>query len=317
LKSLFGCILNTTSLVAKVGLVIPTLNAGPRWSECLEGIGRQSFRPDRLLIIDSSSTDQTVALASLAGFEVVIIDRSKFNHGATRQWAVDHLHDCDIVVFMTQDAIPADNDALSEIVRCFDDPEVAVAYGRQLPHHGATNIEAHARAFNYGSCSVKKGAAAVGQIGTKVFFCSNSFAAYRRSISVSLGGFRHDLILGEDMEFAARAVQAGYINMYTATATVRHSHDYSVAQLIRRYFDIGVFDQRNPWMRRQFGSHRGEGLRFIGSEFRYLKARSPLQILRAFCQNAAKLVGYRLGRIERLLPKSTKRRLSMLPGFWR
>jgi len=155
------------------------------------------------------------------------------------------------------------------------------------------------------------------QLGTKVFFCSNSFAAYRRTVLLSLGGFKRDLILGEDMEFAARAIKAGYANVYCATAPVYHSHDYTMAQIVERYFDIGVFDYRNQWMREEFGSHGGEGLRFIESELRYLFANAPLEILRALAQTAAKLFGYRLGRLEWLLPTPIKRKLSMQPGYWR
>jgi rhamnosyltransferase len=312
-----GEILSSSGGGQSVGLVIPTLNAGASWTSCLEGIKNQSLKPRRLLNIDSASIDETTTLARSAGFEVIRIDRSQFNHGGTRQMAVEYLDDCNIIVFLTQDAILASRDTLAEIVRCFDDPSVAVAYGKQLPHKGATPIEAHARAFNYGPRTFRKDAAAAKQLGTKVFFCSNSFAAYRRSMLTDLGGFRSDLILGEDMEFAARAIKAGYANVYCATAPVYHSHDYTVAQIVERYFDIGVFDDMNPWMREQFGSHKGEGLRFIASELRYLVTHAPLEIPRALVQTAGKLVGYRLGRLERLLPTGIKRRLSMLPSYWR
>ncbi len=119
------------------------------------------------------------------------------------------------------------------------------------------------------------------------------------------------------MEFAARAVRAGYANVYCAAAPVYHSHAYTMAQTVERYFDIGVFDARHPWMRQQFGSHGGEGLRFIVSELRYLAIHAPMEVPRSLLQTAAKLVGYRLGRLERLLPTGMKRRLSMLPGYWR
>jgi rhamnosyltransferase len=300
-----------------VGLVIPTLNAGKRWRECLEGITNQSLKPQRSLIVDSASTDSTVPLAASAGFEVAHIDRAQFNHGGTRQWAAEHLSDCEIIVFLTQDAILATADSLLELVRCFDAPEVAVAYGRQLPHKGATAIEAHARLFNYGSTSEMKNIDAVQHMGTKAFFCSNSFAAYRRSVLLMLGGFRRDLILGEDMEFAARVIKAGHTNFYCAAAPVYHSHDYGIAETLKRYFDIGVFDHRNPWMREQFGSHRGEGFRFVASELRYLTVRSPLNVPRAILQTAAKLLGYRLGRLERLFSNRLKRSVSMFPAYWR
>ncbi len=252
-----------------------------------------------------------------AGFETVRIERSEFNHGGTRQKAVEQLDDCEVIIFLTQDAILASAESFAEIVRCFDDPSVAVAYGRQLPHHGSSPIEAHARKFNYPARTIKKNRASIEQFGAKVFFCSNSFAAYRRSVLLRLGGFRRDLILGEDMEFAARAIKAGYSNIYCATAQVFHSHDYTFSQIVERYFDIGVFDDENPWLRKDFGSHRGEGLRFIASELRYLRKHAPYAIPRAILQTAGKLVGYRLGRLQRLLPTSCKRKLSMFPRYWR
>ncbi len=301
----------------RVGLVIPTLNAGERWPLCLERVVCQSLRPHRLVIVDSASDDGTTESARLLGFEILSIARAQFNHGGTRQWAAEYLHDCDLVVFLTQDAILADADAIAEIVRCFDDPQVALAYGRQLPHAWATPIEAHAREFNYAAQSLKKDAAAADRIGAKVFFCSNSFAAYRRSVLLGLEGFRRDLILGEDMEFAARAIAAGYANYYCASALVHHSHDYTAVQTFRRYFDLGVFDRRHAWMRARFGSHSGEGLRFIRSELRFLAARAPAQIPRSVLRSVAKLVGYRCGRAERWLPRPLKRVLTMQPSFWR
>jgi rhamnosyltransferase len=300
----------------RIGLVIPTLNAGKKWMASLSAIETQSLVPDRILIVDSESTDQTDEIAESAGFEVKTIRRSQFNHGGTRQWAAEYLTECEIILFLTQDAIPASSNAFAEIAACFDDPAVAVAYGRQLPHHGATSIESHSRIFNYGPESVKKDSTAIERLGAKVFFCSNSFAAYRRSRLLELGGFRPDLILGEDMEFAARAIRAGYANMYCAAACVFHSHDYTVRQVLQRYFDLGVFDGRNAWMRESFGSHRGEGARFVTSELRYVASTSAIEIPKSLLQTAAKLLGYRLGRLERLLPRMIKRRLSMLPAFW-
>jgi rhamnosyltransferase len=301
----------------RVGVAIPTLNAGTRWRDCLEAIRVQTLNPNRRLVVDSASTDQTVAEAQAAGFEVVPIERSQFNHGGTRQWAVEYLDGCEVIVFLTQDAILASQDALGELVRCFEDPTVAVAYGRQLPHRWATPIEAHARLFNYGATTLKKDSVLARRLGTRAFFCSNSFAAYRRSTLLELGGFRRDLILEEDAEYAARAINAGYANMYCATSLAHHSHDYTLSEQLARYFDIGVFDARNAWLREEFGSHSGEGWRFIKSEFRYLAQHAPWQIPKAWSRAAAKFLGYRIGRIERWLPARLKRRISMSPWYWR
>lgn len=312
-----SALLTDTKPPVRVGLVIPTLNAGEEWNACLQSVASQTLRPQRLVVVDSASSDATASVAESAGFEVISIERSQFNHGGTRQWAAEYLVDCEIIVFLTQDAVPADGAAFAEIVSAFADPEVAVAYGRQLPRRGATLIEAHSRIFNYGETAHKKNSLIAEQIGTKAFFCSNSFAAYRRSVLIELGGFRRDLILGEDMEFAARAIKAGYANLYCAAAVVYHSHNYTVTQTLNRYFDIGVFDAENSWMREQFGSHSGEGVRFVNSELRYLLRRDTAQVLPAVSQMAAKWVGYRLGRLHRLLPREIKKKLSMSPGYWR
>jgi rhamnosyltransferase len=303
--------------LTRVGVAIPTLNAGARWSECLQAIRAQTLNPVRRLIVDSASTDQTVAQAQAAGFEVVRIERSQFNHGGTRQWAVEYLEDCDVIVFLTQDAILAAQDALHELVCCFEDSEVAVAYGRQLPHRWATPIEAHARLFNYEATTLKKNSVTARGLGTRAFFCSNSFAAYRRSLLLQLGGFRRDLILEEDAEYAARAIKAGYANMYCASSLVYHSHDYTASEQLARYFDIGVFDARSAWLRQEFGSHSTQGWRFIKSEFRYLARHAPWQIPKAWSQTIAKFLGYRIGRWERWLPVGLKRRISMSPRYWR
>ena len=132
-----------------------------------------------------------------------------------------------------------------------------------------------------------------------------------------LGGFRRDLILGEDMEYAARAVRAGYTNLYCAEASVFHSHDYTLLQTLRRYFDIGVFDVENSWMREFFGSHGGEGFRFVASELRFLMLRGPWIIPRALTLNATKLLGYKLGRLHSLMPTSLKKKISMFPSHWK
>jgi rhamnosyltransferase len=270
----------------------------------------------RRLVIDSMSTDATVDTAHEFGFEVLVIPRSDFNHGGTRQMAVERLGDCDVIVFLTQDALLASPASIRELCRCFDDPSVAVAYGRQLPHLGATAIEAHARTFNYGAVSLRKDASTVHLYGTKTFFCSNSFAAYSRNILLHLGGFRCDLILAEDAEYAARAILAGYANVYCATAIVRHSHDYTISQQFSRYFDLGVFEAGNPWLRREFGSHGGEGLLFVASEFKYLLTHAVWQIPRALAQTFAKLVGYSLGARQKCLSSTIKRKLSMSPNYW-
>lgn len=300
----------------KVSLCIPTLNAGQHSPSLLSAINQQTLQPSQLLIIDSSSTDGSLDLFRVAGAKIHVISPSQFNHGGTRQLGVEMAPDAEIIVFLTQDAILADGNALKNLVACFDDDEVGAAYGRQLPRQGAGPIEVHARMFNYSSESQIRTMADVYSLGIKTAFISNSFAAYRRSALMGVGGFQRDTILGEDTCAAARMLLKGWKVAYCAEARVYHSHDYDFLEEFRRYFDTGVFHAREPWIRHNFGGAGGEGLRFVRSELQHLLRKEPKLIPSALGRTFVKYLGFGLGLREKYMPIWLKRALSMHKFFW-
>lgn len=269
------------------------------------------------LIVDSSSDYRTEFTSLPVGFRCVQIAAADFNHGGTRNLALSHLPaGTGVVVYMTQDALLADPHALSRLVSVFADPTVACAYGRQLPHADASPVAAHGRLFNYPAASRTVSLDDKAHLGLKACFLSNSFAAYRVADLQAVGSFPASVILGEDMSVAARLLMAGKRVAYVADAFVHHSHNYSVLQEFRRYFDTGVFHARSPWLLQTFGSAGGEGLRFVRSELAYLWRHAPMWIPSALLRTAAKLAGYRLGRLEAIWPVWFKRWCSMHKGFW-
>lgn len=297
-----------------VAICVPTLNPGKRFARWLQAT-LPALNGARLLVIDSSSDDDTVALARAAGAEVVVIKRSEFDHGATRDMALRRLA-TDIVVFMTQDALPASTETISHLVSTFKDASVGAAFGRQLPHDDATPIAAHARLFNYAPTSYTVGLADASRMGIKTVFLSNSFAAYRRDALLGAGGFPHGLILAEDMLAGARLLKAGWRLAYCADACVKHSHNYSLLEEMRRYFDIGVLHGRERWLLEWLGRPEGEGMRFVRSECRYLLRKAPWRLPEAGVRSLLKYLGYRLGHVEADLPLAAKRRLSMQRSYW-
>lgn len=303
-------------LSPKVGVVVPTLNAGPQWPLWMDLVCAQTLKIHRKLVVDSSSTDGTPDLAKAYKFEVLSIPQSEFNHGGTRQRAALLLDDCDILVYLTQDALLAKMDALECLVAAFEDPTVALAYGRQLPHENARPFGAHARLFNYPPVSSKKTLADIPRLGIKTAFCSNSFSAYRRVDLMSTGGFASDLIFGEDSHVATRILLQGKTIAYVAEAEVHHSHDYSLIEDFRRCFDIGVLHARERWMLDALGKAEGEGLRFLRSEFAHLKANAPHLLPLAIVRAAMKYLGYHLGTHERRIPVRFKRSIGMFRAYW-
>jgi rhamnosyltransferase len=89
-----------------------------------------------------------------------------------------------------------------------------------------------------------------------------------------------------------------------------------LVQEFRRYFDTGVFHARSPWLLQEFGSANGEGLRFVRSELAYLSKHALHLIPSAIVRTLAKWLGYKLGRLEALLPLKIKRICSMHKGYW-
>lgn len=302
--------------INKTGLCVPTLNAGELWMRWLDAWAGQLVQP-HTLAIDSSSTDSTPRLAEAAGLRVCTIPRASFNHGGTRQLAAGMLPDAEFLVFLTQDAILATPHSIANLLEAFDDPEVGAVCGRQLPHPDAGPIGAHARLFNYADANSVRSAADIPALGIKTAYLSNSFAAYRRSALMSVGGFPQDVIFGEDMCVAARMILSGWKVAYRAGAAVHHSHDYGLRQEFQRYFDIGVMHAREPWLLEKFGKPEGEGARFVRSETAYLWKHAPHLIPSAWLRTLLKLAGYRLGKMETGLPVWLKLRLGMLHGYWK
>jgi rhamnosyltransferase len=270
-----------------------------------------------VIIIDSESNDGADFNKIPNTWRLLKINAKEFNHGETRNLALSHLQaGTDVVVYMTQDALLSDPHAISRLVSVFANPSVACVYGKQLPHTDATPVAAHARLFNYPAASRVVSLVDKERLGLKACFMSNSFAAYRVADLQAVGGFPSDVILGEDMSVAARLLMAGKSVAYVADACAHHSHNYSVMQEFRRYFDTGVFHARSPWLLAEFGSAGGEGLRFVRFEMSYLWRHAPGWIPSALVRTAAKLIGYRLGRLESRWPLWFKRWCSMHKGFW-
>ena len=298
-----------------ISVIIPVRNAAAQLGAQLEALRTQSLRPDEIIIVDTESSDGTADIALRHGAVLLAINHEEFDHGATRNFAA-HKAKGDILVFFTQDSLPADNRTIELLCACFGDPGVGAAYGRQLPRPGAGPIGAHARLFNYPETGYVRSRADAGRFGLKTAFISNSFAAYRRAAFLQAGGFPSDTILSEDMCAAGKMLLAGWRIAYAAEARVFHSHDYGIVEEFRRYFDIGVFHARQRWLRREFGTAEGEGGKFMISEIRYLRRNSPLLLPYAAIKNIFKYAGYRLGILERFLPLWVKKALSMNPKYW-
>jgi rhamnosyltransferase len=301
---------------AHAAIVIPTCNARSHWALLCMGLRLQGIPPSQVLIVDSSSDDGTRELAVAEGYEVVRIDRRDFNHGGTRQAALEWVPWARIVVYLTQDAVLATPDSLDRLMSAFEDEDVAAAYGRQLPRLGAGPIESHARLFNYPPQSDVRDFESRHTLGIKATFLSNSFSAYRVDALREVGGFPSDVIMAEDALVTGKLLLAGWKAAYVAEAQVYHSHAFTIAEEFRRYFDTGVYHRKELWLTERFGNPGGEGKRFVSSELAFLAPRHLHLVPYALLRNLAKVIGYQLGLREAKLGAEWSKRFSYHKSYW-
>ena len=301
----------------RISVIIPTLNGGMLLQQLLQKLSVQSVKADEILVVDSSSTDETVRVAEEYGAVVIPIAREEFDHGTTRNLAVRRSNG-DIVLFFTQDAVPATNDLIETLIAVLiQDPSVAMSYGRQLPHSDASLSATALRTFNYPDESRIRTFSDRETLGLKTAFVSNSCAAYRRTCLEELNYFQEGLIFGEDTCAVGRLLQKGYAIAYVAEATVFHSHNYSLLQEFCRSFDIGVLHSSERWLIETFGKAEGEGGKYVRFELSMILQQKKFYLLPVFfLRNLAKYSGYKLGSRYHALPQWLLPKLSMNSGWW-
>ena len=247
----------------KVSVIIPTLNAGRELRTLLDMLRRQEYPVDEILVVDSESEDETVNICkAYDAVQLIRIRREEFDHGGTRDMALRRTAG-DIVVFLTQDAIPANESFLGNLVAPFSrDSMIALSTGRQLPKADATPMERLVREYNFPEKSSIRSKDDLPELGIKTFFCPDVCCAYRKEIYLHLGGFDHPLKTNEDMFFAAKVIHAGYRISYTADAVVYHSHNLTLGKQYRRNYIQGYeIEKRKEDL--GIGTYSQEGLRLV------------------------------------------------------
>lgn len=305
----------------KVDVVIPVYKPDHKFLTLIERLERQSVPVNRIIVMNTEQKyfDRLFYGTSFRkdyhNIIVKHISKREFDHGRTRNRGVQ-LSDADYFVMMTQDALPADERLVEELIMPLRDERVAAAYARQLADEDSTEAEKYARSFNYPEQSAVKTKADLERLGIKTFFCSNVCAAYSRRIFDALGGFVRHTIFNEDMIYAAKAVEAGYGIAYAAEAKVYHSHNYSCMEQFHRNFDLGVSQAEHPEVFAAYPSE-SEGTRLVRQTVRHLwengrKGQIPYVIV----QSGFKYIGYLLGKNYRRLPGRWVAAMSSNKEYW-
>lgn len=296
-------------------VIIPTLNASATLTRLIEALNAQSEPPHEIIVVDSDSDDGTALIASNLGCRVFFIRRSEFSHGGTRNYAALHAEG-DVLLFMTQDALPADPYFAALLLEPLRTGVADACYARQIAYPGASFREAVTRAFNYPEASHVRTRDDVDRLGVRAYFFSNVASAVTTRVFRDLGMFDERAIMNEDMLFCAAVLDSGQRVAYVAEAQVFHSHNYGLAKIFQRYFDIGVFFSRN-FVRPCLAVHnrgRQYSARLLGELLRHgVGGDFCIALFEIF----AKFAGFFLGKYESYIPISLKLFLSMHKQYWK
>lgn len=285
-----------------IDVIITVYKPDERLRRLLLGLHKQDIKVNRIILINTEEKYwKEEWILGIPEAEVYHISALEFDHGRTRRMGAD-LSTGDFMVFMTQDAVPADSQLITNLKKAFSDSKVAAAYARQLPYEDCNPIERYTRMFNYPAESRLKTRADIASMGIKAFFSSDVCAMYRKDSYNKLGGFVERAIFNEDMIFARKALDAGMAVFYAAEARVYHSHNYNNLQQFKRNFDLAVSQSDHPEIFSGIKSET-EGIRMVIATARHLLRTGKWYLLpKLAAGSGVKFFGYKLGLSYKKLP---------------
>ncbi|CAN5258015.1 hypothetical protein BH20ACT22_BH20ACT22_16280 [soil metagenome] len=202
-------------------ILIRTKNEARSLGATLKQVSSQTLPPYEIFIIDSGSHDETLEIA--ARFPVQIIDIPQ------REWSYSRALNLgaaqakgEIIVCLSAHCLPTDNHWLERLLRHFDDPSVAAAWGpscrpdRPLPPPQPPTRQ---QPGDY-------------TLETRTFGLENSNSALRRALWLEFP-FDESLPATEDKAWAMEAMKRGYSLIFDPSAAVWHEA-HSTSNSFRR-----------------------------------------------------------------------------------
>lgn len=208
----------------KVSVVIRCCNEEQHIGRLLSGILEQTVQNVEIIVVDSGSTDATLAIASRYPVQIHHIAREAFSFGRSLNVGCAAARG-EFLVIASAHVYPVYRDWLEKLIAPFAVPRVALVYGQQRGDDRTKYAEQQifAKLYPAGSAQIAAG-----------YFCNNANAAVRRALWQELP-YDEALTGLEDLAWAKAIGQRGLCIAYQGEAAVVHVHDESWRQVLNRY----------------------------------------------------------------------------------
>lgn len=174
---------------------------------------------------------------NIESFEV---KKNEFSHSLTRQKAIIEHCESPIVVMLSQDIKLADDMVFYNLVKDIHTGETAYNYAKQICTDNS--IEKYIRERNYPDTSYIVSKDDIEKMQIMAFFASDACSAYDRDTFIHIGGYGgYNVMMNEDQLYSKILLDTGYKKKYCADAIVEHSHKYTLKQVYKRYYEVGLF----------------------------------------------------------------------------
>lgn len=230
-----------------IDIICPLYNAEKYIRNLNKSIKKQKeVEINKIRYVLTKSTDRTEEILKELKATYKVIEPQDFSHSTTREKEAFE-SDADILVFITQDIMIEDEVWLYNLVRDIEDGKCQAAYSRQLCNNNS--IEKYTRELNYPEESNYKTKENIDKLQLRTFFFSDAASAIKREIFMRLNGYDgKNLPTNEDMYIAYKLIMNGYTIKYCADSKVIHSHNFTLKQQYKRYYDTGKFFRENNYL---------------------------------------------------------------------
>jgi rhamnosyltransferase len=206
---------------------------------------RGPFELLEILAVDSGSTDGSLDILARHDVRTVRIAPSEFGHGKTRNLAVREARG-DLVVFLTQDASPANDGWLAPLVAALvADPLLAGVWSRHAPRPGCHPMEWRnlvefplfqgIEATRGPRVATARGNPDYALHPEQYYWFSNNSSAFRREVLLR---WPFPVVeFAEDQAWARQVLEAGFRTALLPDSLILHSHAYSAWTNLQRNFD--------------------------------------------------------------------------------